>query len=75
MKKIDYLKELDGCEIWSIRFEDCVLVTDGKIYRNGKIITATKKQIEELYQEHFEAEFGTRDISKLLAEEFCTAVV
>ena len=71
MTKNRILKELEGCEVWSLQFEDCVTVTEGRIRRHhiGDTITPTKAQAEELFQEHFEAEFGTRDLDTVLRSE------
>ncbi len=72
MTKNQILKELEGCEIWSLQFEDMVTVSKGKVYRHylGDTITPTKAQARELFEEHFEAEFGTRNVYALLEKEF-----
>ncbi len=71
MTKNQILKELEGCEVWSLQFEDCVGVENGKVKRShvGDIITPTKAQAEELFQEYFEAEFGTRNLDVVLRNE------
>ena len=72
MTKKQILKELDGCEIHSIQFEDLVTVDNSIIIRcfDGKRINPTTAQTKELWQEAFEEEFGTRNVAALLKEEF-----
>jgi len=69
MTKNQILKELDGCEILSIQFEGCVAVHDGKVKTHRGLIVPTKAQAQELFQEAFEEEFGTRNVSKVLKDE------
>ena len=71
MTKAEILRELEGQEIQSIQFEDLVTVEDGKVKRFfiGDTITPTKAQAEELLEEAFEAEFGTRNTRQVLINE------
>jgi len=72
MTKAEYLETLEGREIRSIQFESLVSVTGGKVKIDytGKVITPTKAQAKELFQEALEQEFGTRNLRALLEEEF-----
>ncbi|KKS89343.1 MAG: hypothetical protein UV64_C0007G0046 [Parcubacteria group bacterium GW2011_GWC1_43_11b] len=64
------LESLEGNEIWSRQFEGCVVVRGGKVIKDGKAITRiSRAQRNELFQEAFENEFGTRDIKVVLQQE------
>jgi len=71
MTKKQILKELNGQEIWSVQFEDCVAVQAGKVYRCcvGDVVIPTVDQAKELWQEALEQGFGTRNVQKLLEAE------
>lgn len=54
------IKELlEGTEIWSFHFENCVGIFNGLIYDAGKVVAKlTKKNAQILFDELCENEFG-----------------
>lgn len=38
MRKYEYLEVLEGCEVLSIHFEQCVLIQNGSIWARGKCL-------------------------------------
>lgn len=59
-------KTLNGCELWSLSFENCVGFEDGFIIHEGKKLKGTNKQWIELWKEYFYQEFGTNNVNDLI---------
>lgn len=77
--EINYMEELNGCEIWTNAFGDrfgervCVGVDGENCYHDGKNFKPTKKEIKGLWDDYIEQELGTpTQIQKELEEEFGT---
>jgi hypothetical protein len=52
------LELLNGCEVWSINYEQCVMVKRDKVIGEGKVIATlnTSKKVNELWEEYLEGE-------------------
>ena len=72
MTKREIMEELQGCEVYSLQFENLVAVKGdtAKDCYTGKVRKPTIAQWKELWQEYFEQEFGTRNVNALLQQEF-----
>lgn len=68
----ELLKEMNGQEIRSLRYEDVVGVRGNKVISGGRVVKVlkTNKEVNDLWNEYFYDEFGTNDVNKLLKEEF-----
>jgi len=76
------MEEMDGQEVWTNafgeRFEErvCVLIEDDKCWNKGKAFKPTKKEIEELWNDHIENELGSSsqikaDLEAEFTPEYC----
>jgi len=65
-EKKEILETLEGMEIKSITFEGVVLIENGQLWRDGKIIkkTISSKDAKILMNDAYENEFGNEKISK-----------
>ena len=63
---INVLKAMDGTETWTNAFGDrfgervCVLVEGNECWTNGEKFKPTKKEVEDLWEDHLEHELGSK---------------
>jgi len=64
---MNYIKELEGQEIWTNAFSErfgeriCVLVKGSLVWNSGKTFKPTRKEAKQLWDDHIEAEFGSKE--------------
>jgi len=63
MSSKELLKEMEGCEIWSLMHEGCVGIIDGKAFCEGEKINLTPKKIKSLWKEYIGQTLSSEDYS------------
>jgi len=69
MSRQDILDTLEGMEIWSIRYEGLVTVTDGKIVTDTRRFTPTAQEAQDLLEEAIYQEYGTTNMETIARME------
>jgi len=74
---MNYLKEMEGQEVWTNAFSDrfmervCVVIRSGWIYHDGIKFKPTREEVHEMWEDYAEQELGSPEqIMEMIRAEF-----